>query len=231
MIGKKRKPYTPEEIIKLIPKYFHHTRGQWEGKPFKLLQWQIDFIHQVFGNLDSEGFRIFRRVYISIGKKQGKSEFGALIGLWLFLFDRENSAEVYSAASDREQAGIVYNIAVKMIELSSALSERCHIVRSRKMVKSKNGGIFRVLSSEAFSKSGYSISGCIFDELWTQPNRNLYDILSEGTGAARRQPLTVYLTTAGWDRQSVCYEVHKYAEAVLDGTKKDNTFLPIIYAW
>ena len=228
MIG--RKPYTPEEIIKLIPKYFHHTRGEWDGKPFKLLQWQIDFIHQVFGNLDEEGYRIYRKVYIEIGKKQGKSEFGALIALWLLLFDKENSAEVYSAAADRDQASICFNIAVRMIEQSPALSERCHIIKSRKTITSKkNGGIYRVLSSEAYSKSGYSISGVIFDELWCQPNRNLYDILSEGSGAARRQPLTVYLTTAGWDRESICYEVHKYAKAVLDGTKIDPTFLPIIY--
>ncbi len=230
MIGKKRKPYSPEEIIELIPKYFHHTRGEWAGLPFKLLGWQKHFIHQVFGNLDDDGFRIYRRVYIEIGKKNGKSEFGAVIALWLLLFDRENSAEVYSAAADREQAGIVYNIAIKMIELSPALDERCNIIRSRKtIISKKNGGIYRVLSSEAFSKSGYSIHGVIFDEFWTQPKRDLYDILSEGSGAARRQPLTVFLTTSGWDRESICYEIHKYAKAVLADPTKDPTFLPIIY--
>ena len=217
-------------MIRIIPDYFKHTRGVWEGKPFNLMDWEKDFIRKVFGNVDDEGYRIYRKAYIEIPKKNGKSEFGALIALWLLLFDKEKSAEIYSAASDRDQGSIVFNIAARMIELSKELSAKCRTINSRKTIMSKYNGVYRVLSAEAFSKSGYSISGCVFDELHTQKTRELYDILEQGAGAARRQPLTLYLTTSGWDKQSICFEVHEYARAVLDGTIKDKTFYAVIYS-
>lgn len=224
------KPITPEEMIRIIPDYFKHTRGIWEGKPFNLMGWQKDFIKKVFGNIDAEGYRIYKKAYIEIPKKSGKSEFGALIALWLLLFDREKSAEIYSAASDRDQASICFNIAARMIELSPDLSAKCTVIQSRKTITNKNNGVYRVLSAEAFSKSGYSISGCVFDELHTQKNRELYDILEQGSGAARRQPLTLFLTTSGWDKSSICYEIHEYSKSVLTGAIKDKTFYACIYS-
>jgi phage terminase large subunit-like protein len=224
-----RKPIPPEKILELIPTFFKHTRGEWEGMPFSLMPWQTDLILKVFGNLDDEGYRRYRKVFVSIPKKSGKSEFGALLALWMLLFDKEASAEVYSAASDRDQASIVFNVAVRMVEMSPELSERCTIIRSRKTITNRNNGVYRVLSSEHYSKHGFSPSCVIFDELHAQQDRQLYDALSEGAGAARRQPLTVYLTTSGWDKTTICYEVLQYAEAVVSGAIVDPTFLPILY--
>ena len=214
-----------------FPKYFTHTKGEWAGQVFNLLPWQEhDVIRPLFGTIKENGYRQYTTVYIEIGKKNGKSELGACIALILEFLDKEPGAEVYSAAADRDQASIVFNVAAQMIRNNPSLSRACKIIESTKRIIRNAGGVYRVLSSEAFSKHGYNISGCIFDELHTQPNRDLYDVLTKGAGDARRQPLTFILTTAGYDRNSICYEVHEYALKVKNGEIIDPTFLPVIYA-
>ncbi|GAH74246.1 unnamed protein product, partial [marine sediment metagenome] len=193
--------------------------------------WQEnEVIRPLFGTIKKNGYRQYNTIYIEIPKKQGKSPLGAAIALILLFLDQENGAEVYSAASDRDQASIVFNIAKRMVEYEPRFGSRCKIVDSTKRIIHNNGSVYRVLSSEAFSKHGYNIHGVIFDELHTQPNRELYDVLTKGAGDARKQPLWVFLTTAGFDRNSICYEVHDYACKVRDGIIKDPTFLPVIYA-
>lgn len=213
--------------------YFYLTKGEWAGKEFKLLPWQEnEVIRPLFSTLKSkeDRYRQYNTVYIEIPKKNGKSPLGAAIALILLFLDKENGAEVYSAASDRNQAAIVFDIAAQMVRLQPEFYNRCTIVDSTKRIVHDNHSVYRVLSSEAFSKAGYNISGCIFDELHTQPNRELYDVLTKGAGDARRQPLWVFLTTAGYDRFSICYEVHEYALRVKNDPKIDPTFLPVIYA-
>jgi phage terminase large subunit-like protein len=207
-----------------------HTKGRWRGKPFTLLPWQKKIIREVFGTLKPDGTRLYKTVYIEIPKKNGKSELGAGFALYLLIADNEPGAEVYSAASDRDQAAIVYNVAKDMVEFSPALQKVCKTVDSvKRIVNYKNGGFYRVLSSESKTKHGFNISGVIFDELHTQPDRRLYDVLTDGTGDAREQPLYVFLTTAGVDRNSVCWEVHEKAREILNGTREDPEFYPVIY--
>lgn len=214
-----------------FPRYLVHTKGrQWKGKRFELLPWQRDVISKIFGTVKENGYRQYNTLYCEIPKKNGKSELGAGIALILLFADGEEGAEIYSAAGDRSQASIVFDIAATMIRRNEALDSRCRIIDSEKRIVHSNGGIYRVISSEAFSKHGYNISGCIFDELHVQPNRELYDTLTEGAGDARPQPLTVLLTTAGYDLTSICYEVHEYALSVLKGDIVDPTFLPVVYA-
>jgi len=208
-----------------------HVTGKWAGQPFILLPWQEKIVRDVFGTLRKDGTRQFREVYIEVPKKNGKSEFGSAIALHLLFWENEPRARVYSAAADKKQAGIVFDVAAEMVNQEPALLERGKVIDSvKRIVNYENAGWYDVLSSEAFSKHGYNVSGVIFDELHAQPNRELFDVLTTGSGAAREQPLFVYLTTAGVDRNSIAWEVHEKARQILNETRNDPEFYPVIYA-
>ena len=209
-----------------------HTKGEFHGKPFKLLPWQEKVIRDVFGTVREEDpdIRQYNQVYIEIGKKNGKSELGAALALNMLINDDEWKAEVYSCASDRQQAAIVFDVAVDMVRQNPTLSRLIKIIPSTKrMVYQPTGSIYQVLSSEVATKHGLNVSACIFDELHTQPTRALYDVMTQGSGDARRQPLWFFLTTAGIDRNSVCWEVHQKAVDILEGRKTDPRFYPVVY--
>ena len=158
------------------------------------------------------------------------SELGAAIALNMLCNDDEWKAEVYSCASDRQQAAIVFDVAVDMVRQSPALSKRIKIIPSMKrMVYQPTGSIYQVLSSEVATKHGLNVSACIFDELHTQPTRALYDVMTQGSGDARKQPLWFFLTTAGTDRNSICWEVHQKALDILEGRKADPRFYPVLF--
>jgi len=218
-----------DHACNFFPKYLKHTKGRWAGKPFYLLPWQHDMVSKLFGTVNEDGTRQYQTVYCEVPKKNGKSELAAGIALYLLFADREPGAEIYSAASDRDQASIVFNVAAQMVRYSRALSSRCKIVDSTKRIVHNNSSFYRVLSSEAYSKHGYNVHGVIFDELHTQPTRDLWDVLTKGSGDARTQPVFFAITTAGFDRHSVCWEVHEYARQVRDGIINDPTFLPVLY--
>lgn len=212
-------------------RHLTHTKGEWAGRPFTLLPWQEELVTRVFGTLRPDGTRQYRRVFVAIAKKNGKSELAAAIALYLLLADREPAAEVVSAAADREQASIVFQTAVQMVRANPTLARRCRILDSTKrVVVPATSSVYRVVSAEAFTKHGFNLSGVVFDELHAQPTRELWDTLTEGSGAARRQPLILALTTAGTDRHSIGYEVWEYALKVRDGLIDDPSFLPVIYA-
>ncbi len=209
-----------------------HTKGEFHGKPFDLLPWQKKIIRDVFGTVreDDPTMRQYTTAYIEIPKKQGKSELGAAIALNMLTNDDEWKAEVYSCASDRQQAAIVFDVAVDMVKQSPALLKRIKIIPSMKrMVYQPTGSIYQVLSSEVATKHGLNVSACIFDELHTQPTRALYDVMTQGSGDARKQPLWFLLTTAGTDRNSICWEVHQKALDILEGRKADPRFYPVIF--
>ena len=209
-----------------------HTKGEFHGKPFVLLPWQEKIVRDVFGTVRDEApdMRQFNQVYIEIGKKNGKSELGAALALNMLINDDEWKAEVYSCASDRQQAGIVFDVAVDMVQQNPTLRKLVKIIPSTKrMVYQPTGSIYQVLSSEVATKHGLNVSACIFDELHTQPTHALYDVMTQGSGDARKQPLWFFLTTAGTDRNSVCWEVHQKAMDILEGRKRDPRFYPIVY--
>lgn len=208
----------------------NHTKSKWAGKSFVLLKWQRVLIKKIFGTIDESGNRIYRKVYVEIPKKSGKTELGAAIALYLLFADEEAGAEIYSAAVDREQASLVYNVAAQMVRMNPALLKRCKIIDSRKrIVYYKTGSFYQVLSADVKAKHGFNTHGIIFDELHAQPNRDLWDVLTEGAGDAREQPLIFVITTAGYDRNSICWEIHDYALKVKNGIIKDRHFLPMIY--
>ena len=212
-----------------FPTYLVHVKGELAGKPLALDEWQKErIIRPMFGWKRQDGTRRYRTVYIEIPRKNGKTTLLAGIALILLLVDREPGAEVYSAAADRDQAAIAFNVASQMVEAHPALAERCEVLK--KVITSHGGAnVYRVLSADVKTKHGFNGHGVLVDELHAQPNRDLWDVLTTSTGA-RRQPLTVAITTAGYDRHSICWEQHEYACKVRDGIIEDDSFLPIIFA-
>ncbi len=207
-----------------------HTKGEWYGQPFNLIGWQEQIIRDIFGILKPNGYRQFNTSYIEIPKKQGKSELAAAVALLLTCGDFEHGGEIYGCASDRQQAGIVFDVAVDMVEQCPALKSRIKPVLSQKrLVYKPLNSFYQVLSAEAYTKHGLNVHGVVFDELHAQPNRKLYDVMLHGSGDARKQPLYFLITTAGTDRHSICWEVHQKADDILKGRKRDPTFYPVIY--
>ena len=207
-----------------------HTKGTWAGSPFKLLEWQEQIVRDVFGILKSNGYRQFNTAYVEIPKKNGKSELAAAIALLLCCGDGEQRAEIYGCAADRGQATIVFDVAADMVRMCPSLNRRCKILTaSKRIVYLPTNSFYQVLSAEAYSKHGFNIHGVVFDELHTQPNRKLFDVMTKGSGDARMQPLYFLITTAGTDTNSICYETHQKALDILEGRKIDPTFYPVIY--
>lgn len=207
-----------------------HTKGAWAGKPFELIDWQEQIIRDLFGTLKPNGYRQFNTAYIEIPKKQGKSELAAAVALLLTCGDGEERAEVYGCAADRQQAAIVFDVAADMVRMCPALSKRVKILASQKrLIYTPTNSFYQVLSAEAYSKHGFNIHGVVFDELHTQPNRKLFDVMTKGSGDARMQPLYFLITTAGTDTHSICYETHQKAKDIIEGRKIDPTFYPVIY--
>ncbi len=220
-----------QRVVRFI-EALRHTKGEFHGQPFHLLPWQEKIIRDVFGTVrdDDPSMRQYTTAYIEIPKKNGKSELGAAIALNMLINDDEWKAEVYSCASDRQQAAIVFDVAVDMVRQSPALMKRVKIIPStRRMIYQPTGSIYQVLSSEVATKHGLNVSACIFDELHTQPTRALYDVMTQGSGDARKQPLWFLLTTAGTDRNSICWEVHQKALDILEGRKIDPRFYPVLF--
>ena len=207
-----------------------HTTGEWYGKPFHLMPWQEQIIRDIFGIVDADGYRQFRTAYVEVGKKNGKSELAAAVALYLLFADGEAGAEVYSCAADINQASIVFNTAKAMVEQCGDLNRLSKLIPSTKRILFKHtNSFYRVLSSETKSKQGFNVSGLIFDELFAQQTRELFDTMTKYTGDARRQPLYFLITTAGRDKTSICYEIHCKAKAVMDGSKIDPSFYPAVF--
>ena len=158
------------------------------------------------------------------------SELAAAVALYLLYADNEPSAEVYGAAADRQQASIVFDVANQMVRMTPALMKRSKIMgATKRIVNYSNAGFYQVLSAEVGTKHGLNVSGLVLDEVHAQPNRKLYDVLTKGSGDAREQPLFFLITTAGTEKESICYELHTKAVDILAGRKVDSTFYPVVF--
>lgn len=207
-----------------------HIKGPMAGQRFVLESWQRDqIIRPLFGWKRADGTRRYRTAYIEIPRKNGKSTLCAGIALYLLFCDGEEGAEVYSVAGTREQALAVFDPAEAMVRQVPWLDDSCKILKSKKRVVYKNS-FYKALAAESDDAHGLNPHGIIFDELHVQKRRDLWDALQTGKGA-RTQPLTVVITTAGYDRSSICWEQHEYARRVNDPNDalEDETFLGVIY--
>ena len=199
--------------------------------PFTLARpWQYENVRRIFGTIRPDGLRQYRTCYLERGRKNGKSEEAAGVALYALVADGEDGAEVYGAACDRDQAAIVFHVAADMVRRSRYLSSILKIVDSQKrIVYPKTSSFYRAIPADAAGAHGYNASCVVFDEVHAQPNRELWDVLTTST-AARSQPLVYAITTAGFDRTSICWELHEYARSVLEGTVSDPTFFADIRA-
>lgn len=215
-----------DRAVTFIQAFLRHTKGQWAHMPFRLAAWQRDeIIRPLFGWRRADGTRRYRTAYIEIPRKNGKSTLCSAIALYMLYADGEPGAEVYSAAADREQAGIVFGQARAMVEESPPLLKKARLFKTAITVPSTRS-TYKVLSADAYTKHGLNASAVIFDELHAQTTRDLYDVLATSMGA-RRQPLMVAITTAGYDRTSICWEMHELSRRVI----ADESVAPTHFAY
>ncbi len=206
-----------------------NTAGRFSRKKFNLQTFQDQFLRELFGNVNEEGERIYREVYFQLPRKNGKTELAAAIILYCLLQDDEFGAEIYSAATSRDQAGKVFQAATAMVMMEPSLAKRLTVIESQKrIVRYETNSFYRAISAEAGTAHGFNAHVIIYDELHEARSRELYDVLKTSMGA-RTQPLFISITTAGWDRHSVCYQQYEYAKRVRAGHVEDKTFLPVIY--
>lgn len=204
-------------------RFFHflkHSKGEWAGVAFDLEEWQSFIIGSLFGWMrEEDGTRRFRNAYIEIPKKNGKSTLAAGVGLYLFCADDEPGAEVYTAATKRDQARIVHGEAKRMVKASPTLNKRVTVHKDNLSIE-RSAAVYKPLGADADSLDGPNVHGAIIDELHAHKTRAMVDVLSDA-GAARRQPMMFEITTAGYDRESICWEHHDHSAQVLSGVVED----------
>ena len=223
-------------------------QNEWAGDPFVLQDWETDAIRKFYGvqaqDEDGRWVRYRRFLYDELPKKNGKSEFAAALGLYHLLADGEKRPQVGIFAADMTNADIIYQSAKYMVE-HTCLGQPEHdpvawARDSRREIHSRFGGVLKVYSSDAETKHGYSFSCIIIDELHAQPNRRLWDVLTAGSNAARRQQVVIVLTTAGDDpdRKSIGWEIHTKCRRLLawrrgeperELDRDDPAWCPIMY--
>lgn len=220
-----------EHIVEFFPTFLRHSKGQWAGQPFELLDWQRDdVIMPLFGWVREDGFRRFSRAYVEIPKKNGKSTLAAGIGLYMLCGDNEAGAEVYSAASDQKQAAIVHKEAINMADTSDELMAALTLNRSTHVIQyPETRSWYTAISSKGNTKEGLNAHCVICDELHAWYGNELFNTLRYAM-RARREPLFFMITTAGDDPDSICRQQHDYARGVLNGSKVDQRYFAYIRA-
>ena len=206
-----------------------HVKGEMAGKPMILAEWEREkVIKPLFGWKRKDGTRKYRYAWIEVPRKNGKSTLSSSIALYLLFGDGEAGAEIYNAASSRDQAKICFDISAQMIRQNEQLSENAEIFQNSIVLKGTNS-FLKVISAEAYSKHGFNAHGIIFDEIHAQPNRELWDVLTTSIGS-RSQPVVIAITTAGIMRKGhIAWDLHLYAQQIKNGTIKDEQFLSVIY--
>lgn len=222
--------FDPKAADRVVDFFGHlrHSKGEWAGQPFTPRRWQRRIMRAAFGWKRADQTRMIRRLYLEIPRKNGKSTFASGGALYLTVGDGEPVAEVYGAASDEDQARICFDEAGRMVHSSPDLSEVCEVFRTSIFVPD-TASSYKPVSKAPETKHGFSPHGTVIDELHAFKSRELYDVLTSGQGA-RRQPMTIIITTAGYDRNSICWELHDYAIKCRDGIISDPSFLGVIYA-
>lgn len=219
----------PCAFIEVLP----HIKGKWAGSPIRLEDWQCFILTTVFGWVDAEGYRRYRTVYIEVPRKNAKSTLSSGVGLYMAFADGEGGAEVYSAATTREQAGIVFKDAWRMARhpsISGALKKRFGVSTTAHSVHNeRTASLFRALSAEGSTLDGLNIHCAIVDELHAHKTRSVWDVLETATGS-RTQSLIWAITTAGTDQSGICYEVRTYLTKILDGVVEDDSMFGIVYS-
>ena len=202
--------------------HLRHSKGEWARKKFVLEPWQEFITASLFGWQKENKTRRFRTAFIFVPRKNGKSTWLSAVGLYLLLADNEKGAEIYAAATNRDQARIAHVEATRMVRTSPTLRDRIGIHKDNLHVVATFSK-FEPLGADVDSMDGLNVHGGLVDELHAHKKRDVWDIIDTSTGS-RRQPLIIGITTAGWNQTSICYEQYIYSRQVLNGTIKDESF-------
>lgn len=208
-----------DHVADWVERFCCHVKGDLAGRPMLLEEWQRRWVREVFGPAQRDGRRKTRTALLGLPRKGGKSSMSAALALYMLFADDEPGAEVYAVAGDRDQARNVFDVARHMVEASPALSKHAKVARNWIEVPA-SASLFRVLSADGRRQHGLNPHGVVFDELHVQPSPDLWEAMTSGMGA-RSQPLTIAITTAGYDRTSICYELYDYGRRVESGQVDD----------
>ena len=220
-------PHIPDRIEKFFATFLVHSKGTQANKPFVLLDWQKEIINDLYGTYNRETkLRRYRNGLILIPRKNGKTTLCAGLCLYELIFGEE-SGEIIACANNREQAKVIFNAASDFISKSKILSKRVKVYKNS-IYNPKNRSTFKVISREANTALGMNCSMVIFDELLGAPDDALYNSLVTSMGA-RKQPLMLSISTAGFSKASFLYQLVEHGERVNSGIIKDDTFYAKIY--
>lgn len=228
--GHQRGLWFDEQAAKVAIAFFgilRHWKGEWAGQPILLEPWQQFVVWSLFGWKREDGTRRFRTGYLEVARKNGKTTLAAGIGLYMMVMDGEAGAEVYTAATKRDQAKIAHEDAKQMVARSPRLKERIEILRDNLNAPGTSSK-FEPLSADYNSLDGLNVHCAICDEVHAWSTGFLWGVLDTATGS-RRQPLMLGITTAGFDQDSYCLELQDYAQKVLEGVVEDDSFFGIVY--
>lgn len=208
------------QVRRFLETFCRLSKGEWAGTPIRLRPWQADLVDDLFA-LRADGLRRYRTALIGLPRKNGKSTLISALGVYGLVADGEPGAEIYSCAGDKDQARIVFREAKEMIAADPDLAEACKVYRDA--IEGPNGGVYRVVSSDAKLRQGLNPSLVLFDELHVQPGEDLWVAMTQGSGT-RRQPLTIGITTAGSDEDSLLGRLYSYGRKVESGEVDDPAF-------
>ena len=218
-----------DRVVAFVERHIKHIKGEKGGQPFLLEPFQKKIVRDLFGwKYRETNLRRFRTAYICLPRKNGKSTLISAIALYMLCADGEPSAECYVAAGDRQQANIIFQVASSMVRTDSQLNNNLKVFKSS-VIHEKSNSAFKAISSEASSKFGYNASFVCMDEFFVQKDAQLWDALTTSVGA-RRQPLTIAITTAGYNRESICYKTEEYGRKVSEGVIEDSSFYYVKFA-
>jgi len=217
------------KALDFFPRYLSHVKGELARTPLNLQPNQKIWIRDIFGwKRHADATRQYREVGIWEPRKNGKTTVSAGLALFGLHCDGEQGGEIYSAAADREQAGISFDLAASMVKRNQLLRRHTQLYKNS-MVNWSTSSSYKVLSKEVASKHGYNAHMVVFDELHAQPNRKLWDVLQTSM-ASRRQPLMISISTAGDDPLSIAAEKFNLCESIIDRTLQVHDVYPVIYA-
>jgi phage terminase large subunit-like protein len=218
-----------DRVVAFVERHIKHIKGEKGGQPFLLEPFQKKIVRDLFGwKYKETNLRRFRTAYICLPRKNGKSTLISAIALYMLCADGEPSAECYVAAGDRQQAGIIFDVASSMVRSDSQLNNNLKVFKSS-VIHEKSNSAFKAISAEASSKFGYNASFVCMDEFFVQKDSQLWDALTTSVGA-RRQPLTIAITTAGYNRESICFKTEEYGRKVSEGVIDDSSFYYVKFA-
>lgn len=222
-----------DRVIQFIERFCIHSKGRWAGQPYQLMPWQKhEILEPLFGWEDAQGNRRYRNASIFVAKKNGKSTLMSALGLYFILADNEPGSEVYIAASDRLQAGIIYRECSALIKANPLLAARLEVIDSRNTIVDRQSmSRLAVISSDSHRAEGLNAHAVIVDELHSQRDRRLVDALKYA-GSSRAQPMFLTISTAGYDRGpgAIWWEQWQYAQRVQADPKTDPAFFGAVYA-